>query len=111
MKTILALLGALTLASCSNTATTAPATKVEEPAKGGRHHRHRHHSEQKEATTAATTAVKPYPLKTCLVTGDKFDPIDEIVTTTYKGQEIKLCCRDCLKKFKRDPEKYMAKLN
>ena len=29
---------------------------------------------------------------------------------THEGQEIKLCCKDCLKDFKKEPAKYTAKL-
>lgn len=29
---------------------------------------------------------------------------------TYKGQEIKLCCKSCQKDFKKDPAKYLKKL-
>jgi YHS domain-containing protein len=28
----------------------------------------------------------------------------------YKGQEIKMCCKDCKKDFMKDPDKYMKKI-
>ena len=56
--------------------------------------------------------VKPYPLKTCLVSGEKFGgDMGKPVTLTYKGQEMKFCCNDCVKDFKKDPEKWMKKLD
>jgi len=29
---------------------------------------------------------------------------------TQDGREVKLCCKSCLKDFKKDPAKYMAKI-
>lgn len=43
----------------------------------------------------------------CPVTGE---PIDKKVFTDYKGKRIFFCCADCIKEFKKDPEKYMKKL-
>ncbi|MDB6078278.1 MAG: hypothetical protein JWO82_2025 [Akkermansiaceae bacterium] len=110
----LSLLLFLPLVSCSTTTATkpadAPADQTEAHSKKGRHSRHAK-KEAAPAATTATAAVRPYPLKTCLVTGDKLDPKDEQVTTVYKGQEYQLCCRKCLAKFKKNPEKYAALLN
>jgi YHS domain-containing protein len=110
----LSLLLFLPLVSCSTTTPAKPADaqvdKTEARSKKGRHSRHAK-KEAAAATTASTAAVKPYPLKTCLVTGDKLDPKDEQITTVYKGQEYQLCCRKCLAKFKKDPAKYAALLN
>lgn len=58
------------------------------------------------------TAGIPYPLDTCIVTGEKLDADSDMkpYTFTYEGQEIKLCCKSCLKDFNKEPEKYLAKL-
>ncbi len=58
------------------------------------------------------TAAIPYPLDTCLVSGEKLgaDPEMKPYTFVHHGQEIKLCCKSCLKDFNKDPEKYLAKL-
>jgi YHS domain-containing protein len=53
--------------------------------------------------------AKPYPLKTCVVSGEKFGDMDPYVFV-YKGQEIKLCCKDCLKDFNKAPAKYVKKI-
>lgn len=54
---------------------------------------------------------KPYPLKVCIVTGEKIGEGDmKPFTFTYEGQEVKLCCQGCKKKFDADPAKYMAKI-
>ena len=62
----------------------------------------------------AADAPKPYPasLKTCVVSGDKIGgEMGKPYVFTYEGQEVKLCCKDCLKDFKKDPAKYMKKIN
>ena len=61
--------------------------------------------------SSATADVKPYPLKTCIVSGDKIGEMGKPVTLTYKGQEMKFCCKDCVKDFKKDPEKWIKKLD
>ena len=43
--------------------------------------------------------VKPYPLKTCIVSGEKLDSMGKPYVFTNGNQEIKLCCKDCLKDF------------
>lgn len=55
--------------------------------------------------------AKPYPLKTCVVSGEKLGgDMGEPYVFTHNGQEIKLCCKSCLKDFKKDPAKYMKKV-
>lgn len=44
---------------------------------------------------------------TCPLTGEKIDPV---VTTQYKGKTVAFCCEDCIKDFKKDPDKYMKKI-
>jgi YHS domain-containing protein len=56
--------------------------------------------------------AKPYPLKTCVVTDEEIgkDPDMKPHVFTYKGQEVKLCCKGCLKDFEKDPAKYTKKI-
>ncbi len=54
-------------------------------------------------------AAKPYPLNKCIVTDEAFEH-GKPYTFVHDGQEIKLCCKDCLADFKKDPAKYLAKL-
>ncbi len=63
-----------------------------------------------DTTAKAAAKAKPYPLSTCLVQGEKLDNPAETYAFTYKGQEIKLCCKDCRKEFDKHPAKYMKKL-
>jgi len=55
--------------------------------------------------------AKPYPLKTCVVSGEKLDgDMGKPYVFTYQGREIKLCCNSCLKDFNKEPAKYIKKL-
>src|SRR6476661_8722710 len=49
---------------------------------------------------------KPINAK-CPVQGEDIDPD---VTTTYKGKTVAFCCKDCIKEFNKDPEKYMKQI-
>ena len=57
-------------------------------------------------------AAKPYPLTTCIVSGETIDEDSSMkpYSFVYEGQEIKLCCKGCLDDFNKEPEKYLAKL-
>lgn len=64
----------------------------------------------KKAVSEKAPKPKPYPLKTCLVTGDGLDDMDERVSTVYEGQTFEFCCKPCLKKFNKNPGKYVKAL-
>jgi YHS domain-containing protein len=53
---------------------------------------------------------KPYPLKTCVVSGEKLDEMGKPYVYVHEGREIKFCCKDCVKDFKKDPAKYVKKI-
>jgi YHS domain-containing protein len=53
---------------------------------------------------------KPYPLQTCVVSGQKLGEMGDPYVFSYKGREIKLCCKGCQKAFDKEPEKYIKKL-
>ncbi|WP_035608018.1 hypothetical protein [Haloferula sp. BvORR071] len=65
---------------------------------------------KKEETKKDDGKVKPYKPDTCIVSGDKLGEMGKPVSFEYKGQEIKLCCKDCRKDFDKDPAKYLKKL-
>lgn len=54
--------------------------------------------------------VKPYPLDTCIVSGEKLGTMGKPVVIVHEGQEIKFCCKSCKPKFEKDPAKYLKKL-
>lgn len=53
---------------------------------------------------------KPYPLDTCIVTDEKLGGMGKPYVFTHEGREIKMCCKSCLKDFKKDPAKFIKKL-
>jgi len=61
----------------------------------------------------AADAPKPFPasIKTCPVSDEKIGEHGKPYVFTHEGQEVKLCCKDCLKDFKKDPAKYMKMIN
>lgn len=63
------------------------------------------------ADNKADSKAKPYPLKTCIVSGEKLGEMGKPVVYVHEGREIKFCCKDCIKDFKKDPAKYVKKLD
>jgi len=61
------------------------------------------------ASPGAKTA-KPYPLDTCIVTDNTLGSMGRPITSVHEGQEVKFCCAPCVKKFERDPERYLQKI-
>ncbi len=62
------------------------------------------------STTQTQTAI-PYPLDTCLVSGEKIGSMGDPVVIVHEGQEIKFCCDSCIPKFNKNPAKYLAALD
>ena len=54
--------------------------------------------------------LKPYTLKTCVVSGDKLGEMGDPYVFEYEGREIKFCCKGCVKDFKKDAAKYIKKI-
>lgn len=63
------------------------------------------------AADAPVAQTKPYPLKTCLITGATLGGMGDPIVKIYDGQEIKFCCGACPKSFEKDPAKYIAEMN
>ena len=61
-------------------------------------------------TASTKPGVKPYPFDYCVVMDSKLGSMGDPVTKVYNGQEVKFCCAPCIKKFDKNPEKYLAKL-
>lgn len=94
MKPVLLSLLALGLASCSSTQPTPAGIDIEKTV----------------ANRARAPKPKPYPLKTCLVTGDDLDDMDDRVSIVHEGQTFEFCCKPCVKKFHKSPGKYVKAL-
>jgi hypothetical protein len=63
-------------------------------------------------TAAANSAAAAYPLDTCVVSGEKLGEMGEPVDYIYKedgepDRLVRLCCKMCIAKFKKDPAKYL----
>ncbi len=62
-------------------------------------------SSSASAAPSAQTSQKAVNT-TCPVSGDAVGDIGKPVYAQYKGQTIAFCCKDCLKKFNKNPDKY-----
>ncbi|TAE77988.1 MAG: hypothetical protein EAZ65_03790 [Verrucomicrobia bacterium] len=85
MKTTLAFLATAFLVSCTSSATHV----------GG---------------SGSTGDVKPYPKKICIVSDNRLGSMGTPITRVYADQEVKFCCKPCIAKFEKDPQRYLAKL-
>ncbi len=56
---------------------------------------------------ASAVDAPAYPLKTCVVSGEKLGGMGKPVAVTHDGTEVLLCCKSCMKDFKADPDKYV----
>ena len=71
------------------------------------------------AITAALPTLKAaddkpaqaYPLQTCFISGEKLGEMGKPFVFVYEGEEIQLCCKDCKKKFDKDPAAAMKKFH
>lgn len=60
----------------------------------------------------ASAADAPvYPLKTCVVSGEKLGTMGKPAVLNYEGREVQFCCKACIKDFNKDPKKFIALLD
>ena len=103
----------LTFIACQST-TDAPST-LDMPQVGTSHD----HSSRSQGsnpnpiveTPAPKADIKPYPLAVCLVSDEELDSMGGPITEVYQGQEVKFCCKGCVKDFNASPATFLAKLN
>ena len=60
-----------------------------------------------ETPAAEKAKVIPYPLDTCIVSGDKLGSMGDAITVVREGQEFKVCCKGCIKDIDKDVAKYL----
>lgn len=60
--------------------------------------------------SACGEAGKPYPLDTCIISGDKLGSMGKPHTIVRNGQEVKFCCAGCEDDFNKEPEKYLNEI-
>jgi len=63
------------------------------------------------AETSATTSAVEVGNKICPVSGERAGEMGDIVKVEYEGKIYNLCCAGCTKEFKKDPQKYIDKVN
>ena len=51
-----------------------------------------------------------YPWNVCLVTGEGLESKGGSFARYYRGREIKVCCKPCLKAFEKNPDVFLTKL-
>ena len=55
--------------------------------------------------------VVPYPSDLCIVTDNKLGSMGDPVVKVYGNQEVKFCCRPCVKEFEEDKQRFLDKLD
>lgn len=63
------------------------------------------------ASTSSVGGTKSYPLSTCIVTDNDLGSMGDEQRIVYQGQEVKFCCKPCVDKFLKNPEKYLPKIS
>ena len=51
-----------------------------------------------------------YPIDFCIVSGSDLGDMGEPVSYEHNGTLIKFCCKPCIPKFQKNPEKYLVLL-
>jgi len=52
-----------------------------------------------------------YPLGTCIVSDEELGGMGDPINMVVDGKLVRLCCKGCVKAVKKDPAKYVAKVN
>ena len=61
--------------------------------------------------SAADTGVPAsYPLKKCVVSNEDLGTMGKAVKVTHEGIDVYLCCKSCIKKFDKKPDKFVAQV-
>ncbi len=66
---------------------------------------------QPGAAALPPTAAKYGGQRTCPVMGDVLGEMGEPIPVSVKGQTVFVCCKGCVSKVQRDPDKYLAMAN
>jgi hypothetical protein len=66
--------------------------------------------------SGAGKSADDYPLKTCVVSDETLGSMGEFVTYVHKeagkpDRTIRLCCEGCIDDFRKEPAKFLAKLD
>ena len=61
-------------------------------------------------TLAEDAKPKPYPLSTCIISGEKLGEMGKPAVLVSDGQEVQFCCKSCIKDFNKDPKKFLKEI-
>ena len=65
-----------------------------------------------EQEAAIVKAQKPsYPLTSCVVSGEALGSMGDPIELVVEGRLVRLCCKGCVKGVKKEPAKYLAKVD
>lgn len=53
----------------------------------------------------------PYPLDTCIVSGEQLGSMGDPVVKQYDGREVRFCCAACVGKFEADRDEYINQID
>lgn len=59
---------------------------------------------------AADPKPKPYPLTTCIISGEKLGSMGKPAVLVVEGQEVRFCCKGCIKDFNKDAQKHLKEI-
>jgi hypothetical protein len=96
MKTMITMIASGFLAACAGGGSTAGASSE--------------NASVASVPVAKASPVKAYPKDTCIVSDNELGSMGKPVTKVYGNQEVKFCCKPCIKKFEADPQRYLRKL-
>ena len=109
---VLGLAVAVALIGCGSKA-EQPAGKpaAQKPAPHEGHQRDAHEEHEAAEPATAAKATDSYPLDVCVVSGQKLGSMGDPVVIQHEGRTVKFCCQSCVAIFKKDPAKYLVKLD
>lgn len=77
---------------------------------------HNHSAQQAEAATSQPAGQNevsrigdPWPLDTCVVSGEKLGSMGDPIIKLHEGREVRFCCKGCVGMFDKAPEEYLSK--
>lgn len=62
------------------------------------------------ALALVSTQAADKKAEKCPVSGETLGEHGKPYVFKYEGEEVKLCCKSCVKDFKKDPAKYLKKM-
>jgi YHS domain-containing protein len=60
---------------------------------------------------AAKPKPTPYPLESCIVSGERLGEMGDPIVRVYDGREMKFCCGGCVGKFEANRASYLAQID